>query len=195
MSELPSHRLKQAKRALRREVLAARDALQAEYRARGSRAITANLLALPELTGARTVMVFWSFGSEVDTGPLVASMVGGGHITAMPRVEGPDVVPVEYMPGDAVAQTAFGAFEPVGGRELDPAELDLVIVPGVAFDAAGRRVGYGGGFYDRLLPRLSDGVPAIALAFAIQVVPLVPEGGTDRRVDAVVTEEGVLRCG
>jgi 5-formyltetrahydrofolate cyclo-ligase len=73
--------------------------------------------------------------------------------------------------------------------------LDLVVVPGVAFDRRGARVGYGGGFYDRLLPRLRAGVPPIAIAFALQIVPEVPEGGMDRRVDAIVTEDEVIRCG
>jgi len=64
----------------------------------------------------------------------------------------------------------------------------------VAFDDAGRRVGYGGGFYDRLLPRLRPGVPAVAVAFSLQLVPEVPAGGMDRRVDSVVTESEVIRC-
>jgi 5-formyltetrahydrofolate cyclo-ligase len=194
MIELPSHRLKQAKRALRREVLAARDALPPDDRRAWSEAVAARFLALPELADSRTVMAFWSFGSEVDTALLLEGLLDEGRTTAMPRVEGVEVVPVSYGPGDEIRQTSFGAFEPVAGRVLDVTELDLVIVPGVAFDGAGRRIGYGGGFYDRLLPRLRARVPAVAVAFSIQLVPEVPAGGMDRRVDAIVTEREVIRC-
>jgi 5-formyltetrahydrofolate cyclo-ligase len=194
MSELPSHRLKQAKRALRREVLAVRDALPPEDRRARSEAIAPRFLALPEVADAGTVMAFWSFGSEVDTAPLIERLLADGRTTAMPRIEGTHVVPVAYRPGDEVRETSFGAFEPLEGRVLDATDLDLVVVPGVAFDDAGRRVGYGGGFYDRLLPGLRPGVPAIALAFSVQLVPEVPTGGMDRRVDAIVTEGKVIRC-
>jgi 5-formyltetrahydrofolate cyclo-ligase len=194
MSELPSHRLKQAKRALRREVLAVRDALPPEDRRARSEAIAPRFLALPEVADAGTVLAFWSFGSEVDTAPLIERLLADGRTTAMPRIEGTHVVPVAYRPGDEVRQTSFGAFEPLEGRVLDATDLDLVVVPGVAFDDAGRRVGYGGGFYDRLLPGLRPGVPAIALAFSVQLVPEVPTGGMDSRVDAIVTEGKVIRC-
>jgi 5-formyltetrahydrofolate cyclo-ligase len=84
--------------------------------------------------------------------------------------------------------------EPSGGDVVAPEDVELVIVPGVAFDRRGGRVGYGRGFYDRFLDRTRPGVPAIAIGFAIQVVDAVPSGGMDRRVDAVVTEDEVIRC-
>ncbi len=139
-------------------------------------------------------MAFWSFGSEVETAPLIEGLHEAGVRVALPRVEGADVVAVAYAPGDAVAPSAFGAMEPSAGRVIDPLEVEAVIVPGVAFDRAGGRVGYGGGFYDRFLPRTRPGVPAIAVAFAIQIVEEVPGGGMDRRMDAIVTEDEVIRC-
>lgn len=193
MSGLPSHRLKQAKRALRTQVLALRDALPPQERAARSEAIAVRFATLPEVSGATTVMVFWSFGSEVDTTPLIERLVEGGRTIALPRIEGSEVVPVPYRPGDGVRETSFGAREPVGPA-LEPAVIDVVVAPGVAFDREGRRVGYGGGYYDRLLPRLRPGVPAVAVAFALQVVAEVPAGGMDRRVDAIVTEDEVIRC-
>lgn len=192
MSGIPSHRLKQMKRNVRGEVLAARDALAAVDRRAMSAAIAARALDLPELAGV--VMAFWSFGSEVDTGPIIEGLRARGSTVALPRVEGSAAVPVVYEPGGEMRASGFGAMEPVGGRVLDAAELDAVVVPGVAFDRSGRRIGYGGGFYDRLLPGLRPGVPSIALAFALQVVAEVPEGGMDRRIDAIVTEAAVIRC-
>jgi 5-formyltetrahydrofolate cyclo-ligase len=194
VSDLPAHRLKQAKRALRRAVLAERDALPADERSPGSEAIAERFLELPEVADARTVMAFWSFGSEVDTAPLIAGLRSRGTTVALPRVEGTEVVPVVAAPGAAMTETSFGAMEPVGGRVLDVAELDLVVVPGVAFDRTCDRVGYGGGYYDRLLGMRREGAAAIAVAFALQIVERVPTGAIDRRIDGVVTELEVIRC-
>lgn len=189
-----SDRLKRTKRALRREVIARRDALSERDRAAASLAIADRVVALPEARQARSAMAFWSFGSEVDTAPLIERLVAGGKTLTLPRIESSDVVPVAFVPGDPTTETSFGAMEPAGGRVLDPSELDLVIVPGVAFDRSGNRVGYGAGYYDRFLRRTRPGVPAVAIAFSAQVVPEVPTGGTDRRVDAIVTEAEVIRC-
>jgi 5-formyltetrahydrofolate cyclo-ligase len=194
VNELPSHRLKQAKRALRRRILERRDAIDTSERAERSARIASRLRSLPEVERARTVMAFWSFGSEVETGPLIRALHEAGTRVALPRIQGRDVAAVDYAPGDPVAPTGFGAMEPTGGEVLEPGDVDLVIVPGVAFDRAGGRVGYGGGFYDRFLRRTRPEVPAIAIAFADQIAERVPAGRADRRVDAVVTEDEVIRC-
>jgi 5-formyltetrahydrofolate cyclo-ligase len=82
--------------------------------------------------------------------------------------------------------------EPAGADVVTVEDVDVVIVPGVAFDRRGGRVGYGGGFYDRLFSR-APAVPTVAVAFAVQLVDEVPEGRSDRRVDAIVTEDEVIR--
>ena len=194
MSDLPAHRLKQAKRALRRAVLVERDALPMEERSARSEAIAERLLELPEVADARTVMAFWSFGSEVDTAPLIAGLRSRGTTIALPRIEGDDVVPVMATPGAPMTETSFGAMEPADGRVLEVAELDLVVVPGVAFDRSCDRVGYGGGYYDRLLGKCREGAASIAIAFSVQIVDRVPTGAIDRRIDGVVTELEVIRC-
>jgi len=194
VSDLPAHRLKQAKRALRRAVLAQRDALPPEERSAGSEAIAERFLGLSEVVGADTVLAFSSFGSEVDTAPLIARLRSRGSTVALPRIEGNEVVPVVATLGAAMTQTSFGAREPAEGRVLEVAELDLVAVPGVAFDRSCDRVGYGAGYYDRLLGMRREGVAAIAIAFSIQIVDRVPTGAIDRRIDGVVTELEVIRC-
>jgi 5-formyltetrahydrofolate cyclo-ligase len=194
VSGVPSHRLKQAKRALRREIVARRDAVPPEERAARSVGIVDRLLALPEVRGARTGMAFWSFGSEVETAPLIERWCAQGVRVALPRIAGDAIEAVAYRPGDPMRETRFGAMEPSEGDVVAPEEIDVVVVPGVAFDRAGRRVGYGGGFYDRYLPRTGPGALVVAVAFALQVVGEVPQGGADRGVDSIVTEDEVIRC-
>ena len=194
MSDLPAHKLKQAKRALRRAVLAERDGLPSDERSAHSEAIADRFLQLPEVAAAQIVLAFWSFGSEVDTAPLIARLRSKDTTVALPRIEGDHVVPVVATPGAAMTETSFGAMEPAEGRVLEVAELDLVVVPGVAFDRSCDRLGYGAGYYDRLLGMRREGVAAIAIAFSVQIVDLVPTGAIDRRIDGVVTELEVFRC-
>jgi 5-formyltetrahydrofolate cyclo-ligase len=193
VSRIPSRRLRRWKRALRREVLARRDALSGSERERMSAAIVARALALPEVRQARSVMAFWSFGSEVDTGPILARLHAAGKEVSLPRIQGREVVPVPYVPGVAMRRTSFGAMEPAGSA-LDPRSIDVVLTPGVAFDRRGNRVGYGHGYYDRLLGRVRPETAKVALAFGLQVVEEVPAGSADRPVDLVVTEREVIRC-
>jgi 5-formyltetrahydrofolate cyclo-ligase len=190
----PSHRLKHRKRAIRRAVIERRDAMPPAERAVASERIAETLMSLPEMRGAATVMAFWSFGSEVDTAPVIERLHAAGKRIVLPRVEGEDIVAVTFAPGDEVAAVAFGAMEPLGAALAPPGEVDVVITPGVAFDRDGRRVGYGGGFYDRFLPQTRPEVAAIAIAFAVQIVaePL-PAASFDRPVDAIVTETEVIR--
>jgi 5-formyltetrahydrofolate cyclo-ligase len=188
--------LKKAKRDVRRIVLAARDALGEAERTPRSAAIHERFLALPEVERAGTVMLFWSFGSEVSTPPLIERLHARATRVALPRIRGPrDLEVVGFAPADPVRETSFGAREPTGGPVLDPSSIDLVVTPGVAFDRTGGRIGYGGGFYDRFLLVTRPGVPRVSLAFDLQVldVPL-PAGAFDLRVDLIVTETRTVRC-
>lgn len=182
------------KRAMRREILARRDALSQAERGAKSSAIAERLFVLPEIRAARTVMLFWSFGSEVDTAPMIERLAAGERRIILPRIESGEAVPVTYRPGDPISETSFGAMEPSSGDVVDPMELDALVTPGVAFDRGCNRSGYGGGFYDRLFGRARPDVSKIAVAFALQLVDAVPAGRHDRRVDLVVTEEEVIRC-
>ena len=187
-----SAELKRAKRRIRREVLAARDALPDAHRDAVGARIVDRFLELPEVEAATTVMLYWSFGSEVPTGRLIHRLHERGVAVALPRIEGADLVPVPFAPGDATEPTSFGAREPAGGLTIARDRLDVVAVPGVAFDRTGRRIGYGGGYYDRLLSTTS--AVAVALAFDVQVLDDdLPAGGTDVAVDVILTGSETIR--
>jgi 5-formyltetrahydrofolate cyclo-ligase len=184
--------LRDAKRALREQVLAARDALAAPLRARAALAIADRVARLPSFVAARTVLLTLAFRSEWDTLPLVRAALAAGKTVVLPRVD-VDARMLELRAiRDPVADVAAG-YQGIPEPGLHcPAvvhgAIDWVLVPGVAFDAAGRRLGYGGGFYDRLLPLLVPGAARVAGAFDLQVVPRVPAAPHDLAVHAVATE-------
>jgi 5-formyltetrahydrofolate cyclo-ligase len=185
--------LKRAKLAIRRRILALRDAMSEAERARADARIHDRACAaLDALPRSDTVMAFWSFGSEVATLPLIERLVADGRRVALPRIEERDVRPRAYRPGDPLTPTSFGAMEPAAGEPLMPHDVDVVLTPGVAFDPPGHRVGYGGGFYDRFLPTTRSDAVKMAVCYAIQVVDRVPSAAFDVPVDLIVTEDGLI---
>lgn len=186
-----SGRLKKAKRDIRQRVLAARDAFPDDERRRRGGEIVARCLDLSEVRAAETVMAFWSFGSEVATPPLLTTLHERGVVVALPRIVDGDLEVRSWAPGDPLTETRFGAKEPSAGDLLEG--VDVVCTPGVAFDRTGHRVGYGGGFYDRLFSRMPDAF-RVAIAFDVQVVDdPVPAASFDLPLDALVTESRTLR--
>jgi 5-formyltetrahydrofolate cyclo-ligase len=186
--------LKRAKRAIRSEVRAARDAIPADERELASLAIVDRVSALDEVERAGTVMAFWSFGSEVDTAPLIDALHARGIRVALPRIVEGDLEARTYAPGDPVTETAFGAREPSDGEILDPSAIDVVVTPAVVFDRSGRRVGYGGGFYDRFFLLTRPDAVRVGVGFDLQLIDgNLPSGHFDLGLDALVTESEVLR--
>jgi 5-formyltetrahydrofolate cyclo-ligase len=190
-----SQDLKRAKREVRRRVLAARDGLSDVDRTVQAAAVAERCLALPEVVRAQTVLAFWSFGSELSTASLIDALDARGVTVTLPVIVDGDLEARTYRPGDRTTATSFGAHEPADGHRLDPTEIDVVITPAVAFDHAGRRVGYGGGFYDRFLPRTRSDAIRLGIGATVQLLDEdLPAGPFDLRVDAIVTPEGVVRC-
>jgi len=192
----PAPEVSSAKLEMRRRALAARDALPGAERARQSVAVCARAAALPELEAAATIMLFAAFRSEVDTGPLLSWALERGKTVCFPRVLGPRVM-AAYRITDPAADLVPGAWgipEPREGLDEVPPEcMDVVVVPGAAFDAAGRRCGYGGGFYDTYLPRTRPGTPWVALAFETQLVDEVSCELHDLACGFLVTEARAIR--
>ena len=188
--------LREAKLALRQRTLAARDSLPPEVRAAASDAISARVLALPEFTNASAVLLTFPFRSEWDTLPLVRAALAGGKTVAIPRVD----IKTRMLelhsitePDRDVGAGHRGVPEPWHHcPRIGHAAIDFVLVPGVAFDGEGRRLGYGGGFYDRLLPLLLPHVARVAGAFDLQIVDRVPAAPHDIAIDAIVTESRMI---
>jgi 5-formyltetrahydrofolate cyclo-ligase len=176
--------------------LDARGALPEAERERLAEAVRARALELPELAAAGTVMLFASFRTELDTAPIAEWVVRAGKTLCLPRVLGPRLMKA-YRVTDLAADLVPGKWdipEPREGLpEVSPETIDLVFVPGSAFDEEGRRCGWGGGFYDNYLPLTRSGTPWVALAFEVQMVPLICCEPHDLSVTAIVTERRVIR--
>lgn len=172
--------------------------LDPDWGAEWSLKATQRLMSMPEYAGARRVGCYVSFGREVATEPVIRECWQAGRRVSVPRYDASrnayDLVAIESA--TALVPGANGIREPAGGPVTPVSELDLMIVPGLAFDPMGGRVGRGRGYYDRILGGGSGAARrpyTVGVAFDFQVVERVPMEPTDIFMDAVVTEERIMR--
>lgn len=178
--------LSDAKSAARKAAFARRKAAHADA-ARLTPPATARLIAA--LAGARVIAGYMPIRTEIDPRPAMTALHGAGARICVPVIEGA-ARPLsfrEWTPGCALIDGPFGAQIPATGATLIP---DALIVPLLAFDRAGGRLGYGGGFYDRTLAQLRAAGPvrAVGFAYGAQQAPSLPQEPTDELLTAIVTE-------
>ena len=184
------------KAQLRDLCLARRAALTAAERCRMSAAIAGHAGTMPAFRGSRTVMLYMALPQEVQTAAILAAGRHQGKRMAVPVVKPYGLVAAELPAGELQFQPGpFGIPEPtVGTAFISPEDIDCVLVPGIAFDRRGARVGFGKGYYDRFLCRLPATAHVCGLAFSLQIVGHVPDMPHDVRMQSLVTEQGVLIC-
>ena len=186
--------------ALREQLIAARDALPPATRRELSARITPQLLTLDAYRQASCVLAYMSFGSEFDTAALVTDVLASGKQLCLPRVDRNtrrlELHYIEHPASDLQAGT-WGIREPRAAcPPANLARIDFVLLPGVAFTPQCDRLGYGGGFYDRLIPRFAQRPPLVAASFALQIRDAIPLDANDQRVDVVITEDSFYcNCG
>lgn len=182
---------------LREQVLARRDALAESARASASRAITAALLAEPGYIKARSVLAYMSFGTEVDTAAFVARVLHDGKLLALPRIDkaGKSLRLHRVNRLDELVSGVWGIREPHGAAPaVSFADIDFVLMPGVAFDRNGARLGYGAGYYDRLLGTSTAHALRVAAAFDVQIVERVPTDAHDQPLDIIISENQIIHA-
>ena len=183
---------------IRRIVREYRKTLEPEEAQGMSRCIVRGLETIDALTGAGVVMAYLALPGEVDVDPFITAALGRGVVVGVPVTDTANqslsIARLESLDAASMTKGPMGIREPVAqGRVLlDPLSVDAVVVPGVAFDIRGGRMGYGGGFYDRLLPRMRPGTPLIGVAFDRQVFDSIPMEPHDSRMDVLVTPTRVL---
>ncbi len=218
--ELPPHAPPVGKAALRDEMKRRLSNQPAELAEILSRRICARVVELPEVLGASTLMVYAPLRHEADIAPVASEWTGLFRPCA--RVASPqpassgqaerfsgsarlcvpalDFKTCEMWPAKIsnwskdLVLNHIGLREPIqGAPRVAPAELDVVLVPALAFDRRGHRLGRGGGFYDRFLSTLPAHVTTIGIAFRMQILDAVPTEPHDRPVGTIVTEDAVVR--
>ena len=185
------------KRLLREQTVTARARLSPGERATRSHAIADRVVLLDGFRRASIVALYVPVGAEVDTGELAHRAAAAGKTLVWPRsVPGSRrMVFASCSPGEMVPGPLGAPEPPAWAPAVPPGSIDLFVVPGLAFDPAGGRLGRGGGHYDATLAALPPGAPRVGLAFEAQLVPEVPREPHDVALDAVVTEERVLPDG
>jgi len=188
------------KQALRQSIIAAREKLGSPENLRLSRAIIGGICGLPGYKQATVVLGYLNFGAELAAELWVNQALADGKQVLLPRVNRAsghlDIYKVHDLQHD-VAPGTWGIREPVAERCTRVNALgtvDFILLPGVAFTRTGDRLGYGGGYYDKLLARMPHRPTLVAGAFALQVVREIPLESTDHKIEWLVTENETIHC-
>lgn len=186
---------RRAKQAIRKKMRAVRAALPKAALMVRSEKVAERVLELEPLRSADTVLAFASLEHEVATASLIDALLDEGKHLLLPRVAGERLALHRVSKGTPLEPGSFSVPEPPkDAPTCEPSEVDFALVPALAVDVRGFRIGYGGGFYDRLLPSLGTACTC-AVAFDFQLVAEVPDLPFDVAVDWVVTDARTIDAG
>lgn len=181
----------ESKKEIRKMIKERRALLTKEERENLDNAIFQKVISSKEYKEAKTIFIFVSYDTELDTHRIIKEALKDGKRVTVPKViskeEGMDAVEIKNF--DDLESGAYGILEPKDNKlKIDEKSIDICYLPGVAFDRRGGRVGYGGGFYDRFLRKLKENCPRIALAYGFQVLEEVPMDDNDETIDGIITD-------
>jgi 5-formyltetrahydrofolate cyclo-ligase len=184
------------KAQLRELCQARRAALTAVERCQMSAAIAKHVCAMPAFRNSPTVMLYMALPQEVQTAAILAESRRQGKRVTVPVVKPHGLIAAELPAGQPELQPgSLGILEPAADTAIiSPDDINCVLVPGIAFDRRGARLGFGKGYYDRFLCRLPAATHVCGLAFSLQIVEHVPDMPHDVPVQSLATEQGVLPC-
>jgi 5-formyltetrahydrofolate cyclo-ligase len=197
--DVATETLLQQKATIRKDILEKRKSQDPQIRVAQSRSIMRALLRRKEFQTADKILIYLSKDGEAGTDNLLGRAFELGKWVCVPVVDREkDELRVSELPGPEIdfRLGPFGVREPADEdlNFVPSDQIDLVVVPGLAFDRRGGRIGYGKGYYDRLLSRLDLRVPRIALAFDFQILDAVPQDESDIQVDIIITEKSTMDC-
>ncbi len=188
--------LTDTKKLARTAATAVRKIAHAEWSGRAPLALAAHPFPVAPTVSQKIISGFFPYQSEIDTRPLLGKLAGDGWTTCLPIViaNGEPLRFRRWLPGGPTVPGVWGIPRPPEtSPELEP---DVLIIPMLAFDRKGFRLGYGGGFYDRTLEKLRAGkkIIAIGVAYAAQELDDVPHGDHDQALNYIMTEREVIKC-
>jgi len=185
------------KQKIREEVLVKRNHIPKEVRSVKNSLIKGKLFSLPEFISSHTILFYASFRSEVETSGMITESIGSGKRVLLPKVDREKKMLRLYEIKDIseLSPGYMGIPEPslTDERMMSPEDVDLVVIPGVAYDSAGNRLGYGAGYYDSLLSQTEKKLLVVAPAFEEQIADQIPAEEHDVKVDIIVTDKRIIR--
>lgn len=186
--------LRDAKAQLRSALKNRRDTLTKERQEEEAKKVLPLIVSLPAWKNSQVVCLYASFAGELPTQGLLYEALQSGKKLLLPRVN-PHHQPSLHGVNDLgkLVLSPLGILEPAeNSPPIDPREVDFFLVPGLAFDKQGNRLGHGSGFYDRLLAQIKDGAFCLGYAHDFQLIPTIPHEAHDKRVQAVATPSGII---
>lgn len=187
------------KRSIREKLLAQRNGIRPEQKEKKDSAIRERLFGITEVAGARHILFYASFRSEVDTSGCIEEALGLGKTVSLPRVDRKSsrlcLYRIQSLRDLSPGYMGIPEPRPAAENETLLSDIQVVIVPGAAFDLMGNRLGYGAGYYDRLLSGEGSSCIRVGLAYEGQVAESVPSEDHDVPMRFIVTEDRVIRCG
>lgn len=183
------------KHALRAEMLARRGNLNPQFIDQAEAAMIPQVLAVPEVKAAPVVGLYWSFPQEMPTHQLFSRLKGAGKRLGLPRMTSREGA-IDFAELEDPRSLELGPWKVLQPALSQPAiplsSMSVLIIPGVAFDRKGRRMGWGKGFYDRLLEKYEG--YRLGLAFEFQLLEGIPQDPWDQSVHAIITEKDFYSC-
>lgn len=181
-----------SKTTLRKLVLEKRDAVAVDTRKKWDEEVLKRIINNESYINSSSIFTFVSFGSEVNTHQIINLALNDNKIIYVPKIKSKEKG-IEIFRINSLSDLKpgyFGILEPSENcSAADSRDIDLILMPGVAFDRQGGRLGYGAGFYDRFLTKMNKKITKIALAYQLQVVDSVPTESSDVRIDGIITNE------
>ena len=191
-----SDKLQTEKKKMRAAILALREAMPPAARSAASRAIIDKVCGLPQYAEATVVLTYMGFGSEIETQSFFERIIADGKIAVLPRVDRASQTLMLHAARSTsdLLTGKWGIREPgADAPQVSINEVDFLLMPGVAFDRFGNRLGYGRGYYDKLLVIADPALTRVAAAFSCQIVEAVPVGPNDQRIDSIITESEIIK--
>jgi 5-formyltetrahydrofolate cyclo-ligase len=168
------------------------DAMSEKERQMLSMLSAQNAMLTPEIRNAKCVLLYAPMADEPDVWTLIETLLMRNRKVLLPVTKNGAIIPAEYRAGDLLLLSRYGILEPDVSLAVDPQTIDVAIIPGLAFDERGYRIGRGAGYYDRFLVGLK--CIRIGLCFEQQVEKLVPSEAHDIAMDAVCTDKRLIVC-
>lgn len=181
------------KKLIRKNIIKKRDDINRVGKEKLENEIIAKFINGDEYKNAKIIFSYIGFGSEINTKVIIKDALNKGKVVYVPKVKGREMLLIKIDSLENLVTSSYGILEPIGDKsDLDVNKLDLIIMPGVAFDKMKNRIGYGGGYYDRFLINKNIKAHKIALAYDFQILENIKVEEHDIKVDKIITERRII---